>query len=74
VISPFLAVNQQLVQALGYRELIALYTGKGLESRSRGAPAIRAVADGGVEKFVGHAILDGTAEALSVQRANVHAA
>src|SRR4051812_7478461 len=66
------AVDQQAVGALRDREFGSLDAGEGLEGRAGGAPAVRAVAVHGVEESVGHAVLDGAAEALSGEEAIGH--
>jgi hypothetical protein len=68
VAAAFVAEGQEIIAALGWAQLASLNAGEGLEGRARRPPALRTMAVGGVEKFVGDHILYGATQAFSGER------
>jgi hypothetical protein len=63
IVAGVLAKDREVIPALGQAQSLTLDAGKRLEGGTGGAPAVRAVAVGGVDEFVGHRVLHGTAQA-----------
>ena len=69
VVAIVVAENHQVVRAAGDAQLVARDAGERLERRAGRAPAVRAMAVRGVDEFVRHRVVHGTALALSAEHA-----